>query len=227
MLFQIRNYTYVEIRDCSIISKNKDAVMDAAFLMNEKDLVAIAPTIEVLAANQSYRGILSVKSCTLQNFSYGFMTGSNSILSIELSSISDSRQVGILCVNPKILKITGTMFDNQSETHAKIGIQLLFKDSPANKILKKVLIEENRIVNCKETGLQISALDTSSGSCVDSIAAVKIQKNRIYSNYQGVTVKNVSFHEFELTISDLSHNTISNLEFKNVKISDKAVANGS
>jgi hypothetical protein len=38
VLFLIRNFTYVEIRDCCVISKNKSSVMDAAFLMNELDL---------------------------------------------------------------------------------------------------------------------------------------------------------------------------------------------
>ena len=36
-LFQIKDFTYVEIRDCWLTSKNKQAVMDAAFIMNEKD----------------------------------------------------------------------------------------------------------------------------------------------------------------------------------------------
>lgn len=39
VLFQIRNHTFIEIRDCSILSKNVGSVMDTTFLMNEKDLI--------------------------------------------------------------------------------------------------------------------------------------------------------------------------------------------
>jgi len=60
-----------------------------------------------------YKGILSVKSCSLHNFSFGVLAGSSSIVRIELSSIQDSRKTAILCLNPKILKISGTIIDNQ------------------------------------------------------------------------------------------------------------------
>lgn len=63
-----------------------------------------------------------MKSCTIAGFSYGFMVGSGSILSIELSSISNMRSVGVLAVNPKILKVSGTMFDNGIESTCKYGI---------------------------------------------------------------------------------------------------------
>ena len=53
--------------------------MDVAFVMNEKEFY------------DSYKGILSVKSCNIQNFSVGFMAGPNSILSIELSYITDCK----------------------------------------------------------------------------------------------------------------------------------------
>lgn len=116
VLFQIRNNTFIEIRDCSILSKNMGSVMDTTFLMNEKDL------IDDQSLSPAYRGILSVKSCTIAGFSYGFMVGSGSILSIELSSISNMRSVGVLAVNPKILKVSGTMLDNGIESTCKYGI---------------------------------------------------------------------------------------------------------
>jgi hypothetical protein len=56
------------------------------------------------------------------------MAGTNSILSIELSSVSENRSVGVLIINPKILKVSGTMFDHQLEGFCKIGIQILFKE---------------------------------------------------------------------------------------------------
>ena len=45
--------------------------MDAAFLMNERDLISI----QAADTNIPYKGILSVKSCTVMNFSYAFMIG--------------------------------------------------------------------------------------------------------------------------------------------------------
>ena len=98
-LFQIKDFTYVEIRDCWLTSKNKQAVMDAAFIMNEKD-------------QQTFRGILSVKSCNIENFSFGFFAGSNSILSIELSSVTLCRNSGVVAINPKILKVSGTVLED-------------------------------------------------------------------------------------------------------------------
>jgi hypothetical protein len=53
--------------------------MDVAFSMNEKETF------------DPYKGILSVKSCNIKNFSVAFMTGLNSILSVELSYITECR----------------------------------------------------------------------------------------------------------------------------------------
>ena len=69
VLFQIRSFTYVELRDCSLVSKNKAIVMDAAFIMNERDLCENNfENTGKFNLNQNpspYRGILSVKSCTI------------------------------------------------------------------------------------------------------------------------------------------------------------------
>lgn len=85
--------------------------MDAAFIMNEKD-------------SASYRGILSVKSCNIENFCFGFFAGSSSILSIELSSLSQCRNTGVISINPKILKVSGTTLENIENN----GIQVIFKN---------------------------------------------------------------------------------------------------
>ena len=53
--------------------------MDVAFSMNEKEIF------------DPYKGILSVKSCNIKNFSTGFYAGLHSILSVELSYINDCR----------------------------------------------------------------------------------------------------------------------------------------
>eukprot|EP00347_Sterkiella_histriomuscorum_P007098 403350264 len=76
-LFVVKNYTYVEIRDCLISSKNKQGAMDVAFVLNEKD---------ENEQNQQYKGILSIKSCNIVGFSLGFLAGSNSILSVEIDN---------------------------------------------------------------------------------------------------------------------------------------------
>ena len=68
--------------------------------MNEKDFY------------DPYKGILSVKSCNIKNFSTAFIIGPNSILSVELSYITDCRYSGFICTNPKLLKISGTVIDN-------------------------------------------------------------------------------------------------------------------
>lgn len=74
--------------------------MDAAFIMNEKEIY------------DPYKCILSVKSCNIKNFSVGFLTGPNSILSVELSYITDIRLSALMCVNPKLLKLSGTVIEN-------------------------------------------------------------------------------------------------------------------
>lgn len=91
-----------------------------------------------------YKGILSVKSCNIKNFSVGFLTGQNSILSIELSYITDCRQTGIVCNNPKFLKVSGTVIEN-IETN---GIDIKFSTTDyeiQKEPIKKVLIEDNKI----------------------------------------------------------------------------------
>jgi hypothetical protein len=74
--------------------------MDVAFAMNEKEMY------------DPYKGILSVKSCNIKNFSLAFYAGLNSILSVELSYINDCRQAGIVCINPRLLKVSGTVIEN-------------------------------------------------------------------------------------------------------------------
>lgn len=82
-LFRVRNFTYVELRDCCLTSKNKNYVLDVAFVMNESELQASTP--KHAASLGPYKGILSVKSCSIKNFSLAFFAGTNSILSVELS----------------------------------------------------------------------------------------------------------------------------------------------
>lgn len=147
-LFQIRNYTYVEVRDCSLTSKNKQSVFDAAFVMNEKEMY------------DSYKCILSVKSCNIKNFSVGFLTGSNSILSVELSYITDIRLAALMCCNPKLLKLSGTVIENV-EGHG-VDIKLYNHDAASKDNVKKIIIEDNKIQNCKESGIFVHGLVTSS-----------------------------------------------------------------
>lgn len=80
------------------------------------------------------------------------MVGSQSIVSIELSYFTNCRVTGIYSVNPKMLKITGTVFDNEPDSsQCKHGIQIYFKpDSNPPQTLRKILIEENKINYCKD-----------------------------------------------------------------------------
>jgi hypothetical protein len=41
------------------------------------------------------------------------MAGSQSIVSIELSYLNNCRDTGIYAISPKMLKISGTVFDNE------------------------------------------------------------------------------------------------------------------
>lgn len=67
-MFIIKNNTFVEIRDCMLTSKNTEAFRDCAFFINHEDLES--------NEQKSYRGILSIKSCTIKNFSFAIMAGS-------------------------------------------------------------------------------------------------------------------------------------------------------
>lgn len=70
-----------------------------------------------------------MKSCSIKNFSIAFAAGYNSILSIELSYISDCFMTGILSMNPKILKVAGTIIENIEDK----GIELCLAELPASK----------------------------------------------------------------------------------------------
>jgi hypothetical protein len=141
-MFIIMNNTFVEIRDCMLTSKNTDALRDCSFIINQEDLES--------NEQRSYRGILSIKSCTIKNFSYAVMAGSHSIVSIELSYLNNCRDTGIYSVNPKMLKITGTVFDNEpGSSLCNHGIQIFFKPDPTSTLpSRKILIEENKINYC-------------------------------------------------------------------------------
>jgi hypothetical protein len=92
-------------------------VVDVAFLMNEMDLLhANHGSADKGPVVLPYRGILSIKSCSIHNFSFGLIAGSSSIISIELSSIQDAKKAALLTINPKILKISGTTIDNQKSS---------------------------------------------------------------------------------------------------------------
>ena len=105
--------------------------MDAAFVMNEKEMF------------DPYKCILSVKSCNIKNFSVGFLAGSNSILSVELSYITDCRLSALMCCNPKLLKLSGTIIENV-EGHG-VDIKLYNQDENSKEIMKKIYIEDNKI----------------------------------------------------------------------------------
>lgn len=109
--------------------------MDVAFSLNEKDHF------------DPYKGILSVKSCNFKDFSVAFLAGNNSILSIELSSITDCRQSGIICANPKLLKVSGTVLENIEGHGIEINFFNLKEVSPIyiRDTAKKVHIEDNKI----------------------------------------------------------------------------------
>ncbi|CDW73677.1 UNKNOWN [Stylonychia lemnae] len=232
-LFQIKNYSYVEIRDCLISSKNKQSVMDVAFCLNEKD-----ENDSDLA--KQYKGILSVKSCNIQNFSLAFLAGSNSILSVELSHITNVRQGAIAVVNPKILKVSGTVID----TIMGNGIQILFKNIKMNvikrgsvltskvssmslsnlgstsqrEIIKKVYIEDNKIINCKESGIFIRSIvpdqmKVGSNQKYPRInAIIKIQKNKIYQNkYCGLHLNKIHLHQIEVNNCEFYQNQFANI----------------
>jgi hypothetical protein len=51
-----------------LTSKNTEAFSDCAFFINHEDLES--------NEQKSYRGILSIKSCTIKNFSFTVMAGS-------------------------------------------------------------------------------------------------------------------------------------------------------
>lgn len=138
----------MEVRDCSLTSKNKQSLLDAAFVMNEKELF------------DPYKCILSVKSCNIKNFSVGFLTGPNSMLSVELSYITDCRLSGIMCSNPKLLKLSGTVIENV-DGHG-VDIKLYNQDERSKDTVKKIYIEDNKIQNCKESGIFVHGLVTSS-----------------------------------------------------------------
>jgi len=63
------------------------------------------------------------------------------------------------------------MFDNQPESNTKYGIQMFFKEQQS-KFVRKILVEENRIVNCRQSALQLMSIEQN--TTVDSMAAVKI-----------------------------------------------------
>lgn len=208
-LFQIRNFTYVEIRDCNLTSKNKQGVLDAAFVMNEKEYY------------DSYKGILSVKSCKIQNFSLGFMAGPNSILSIELSYITDCRSSAFICNNPKLFKLSGTVIENVECR----GVDLCFRNQnsiqQANSLLspkaqkeniRKVSIEDNKIQNCKESaiiihGSALSLNDPNYNTQEKSQLIIKLYKNRIYFNKEtGILLKKLHVISIEVHNCDLFGN---------------------
>ena len=150
--------------------------MDSAFVMNEKD-----------NQTNSYRGILSVKSCNIQNFSFGFFIGTNSILSIELSYVTDCRQTAIYTINPKILKVSGTVFENIEGNGIEIKFSNDTEPSPNKKnetVVKKIFIEENRIQNCKDNGIKLTSKGSKHKNITQTNAIVKLLKNRLYNNYQ-------------------------------------------
>ena len=136
----------MEIRDCCLVSKSK--AIDAAFLMHD--------------TCENYRGILSVKSCHIEGFSYGFLAAANSILSIELSCIRECRATAIYAENPRILKISGTILEQIDHT----GIELLL----SSKLRPEVCLEDNKVSYCKGYGMRICAAGNG----------VKIVKNRVY-----------------------------------------------
>ena len=126
--------------------------MDVAFSLNEKDFF------------DPYKGILSVKSCNFTNFSAAFIAGNNSILSIELSSITNCRQAGIICDNPKLLKVSGTIIENIEGNGIEITFSNVKEVSPIyiRETAKKVHIEDNRFQGCKDCGILIKGQVSSS-----------------------------------------------------------------
>jgi hypothetical protein len=56
---------------------------------------------------------------------------------------------------------------------------------------------------------------------VDSLCAIKLQKNRIHHSGIGVSVRDLIFQEFEISINDISFNTIYNLFMSNIKMTER------
>jgi hypothetical protein len=56
---------------------------------------------------------------------------------------------------------------------------------------------------------------------VDSLCAIKLQKNRIHHSGIGVSVRDLIFQEFEISINDISFNTSYNTYMSNIKMSER------
>ena len=114
------------------------------------------------------------------------MAGSQSIVSIELSNLNNCRDTGIYAINPKMVKITGTVFENEpGSSLCKYGIQIYFRpDSSPIQVIRKILIEENKINFCQEYGILIGTLYKH--SFVDSLSAIKLLKNKVANNDVGL-----------------------------------------
>ena len=88
--------------------------MDVAFVLNESNEEN---------PQKTFKGILSIKSCNIVNFSLAFLAGANSILSVELSQITYCRHGALVAINPKILKVSGSVIDKVEGN----GLEIIFK----------------------------------------------------------------------------------------------------
>jgi len=89
------------------------------------------------------------------------------------------------------------------------------------RVSRKILIEENRITNCKVAGICIESAQQC--ATFDSFSAIKIQKNRISGNQQGIVVRNLATQELEISACDISFNRTSNLLLQSVVKSPSSV----
>lgn len=120
-------------------------------------------------------------------------------MSIELSYLTNCKETGIYSLNPKMIKVSGTIFDNEpGYSTCKCGIKICFKadTSITTQNLRKILIEENKINYCQDKGILIGPL--AKNTFIDSFSAIKLLKNKVINNEMGLSINNISVQEIEI-----------------------------
>lgn len=189
-LFNLYQGSLLELEDCDVTYQGKRMNQHLSTGVKLKSVAFLLYPCKKDEENEEITSLLTITNTRVHNFYQTVRSGQNCILNINKSYITQNYGKSIVIINPLILKITETSFEQNAD------------DALHVKFIKNEYFKENRkFFFCKNT----FEMNMGNAICLEGIKnfkfdlSIAMSENKFrYNNSDGVIVWDLTYDQFDI-----------------------------